>query len=222
MKRLMKKITFLLAMVVAFSCVSGNVAFAKTSQAQKAKKAYANRLARAAAGEDIFDILGSAGYLDFAIVNLNKDSIPELIISGDGWYHSNIYTYVNGKLRRIAEGYAGKYEFYPSKGVIYSETYHTGTFESQYYKFDGKKSKIVATKEGDDTYNILTGKKKKNIVDFDYSPYLYKINGKKVSAKKYNAYVKKLKGNAKKVKQSSIKLVRNTSANRLKKLGYKK
>ena len=49
-----------------------------------------------------------------------------------------------------------------------------------------------------------------------------KVNGKKVSAKKYNSYIKSLKGNAKKVKQSNIKLVRNTSSNRLKKLGYKK
>ena len=226
MKNLMRKITLLLAMVVAFSCVSGNVAFAKTSQAQKAKKAYANRLARAAAGEDVFDVIGSNRDLYFRIANLNKDSIPELIISGDNGYHSCIYTYVNGKLRRIAygysDGYAGRFDFYSAKGIIYYKECNRGYLEECYYKFDGKRAKLVASKEGDDTYNVLTGKIKKNIVPNKYSPYLYKVNGKKVSSKKYNAYIKKIKGSSKKLKLSSIKTVKNTSANRLKKLGYRK
>ena len=204
MKKLMKKITLLLAMVVAFSCVSGNVALAKTSQAQKAKKAYANRLARAAAGEDIFDVQGTGKEIQFATKNLNNDSIPELIISCRTY--SDVYTYVNGKLRWIAGGDAESLIFYPSKGVIYSENIRRGFFGNYYYKFDGKRGKQVASKEG-----AYGGKS-----------FTYKVNGKKVSAKKYNSYVKQLKGKAKKIKESNLKLVENTSKNRLKKLGYKK
>ena len=88
-------------------------------------------------------------------------------------------------------------------------------------KFDGKKAKLVATKEGHEVYNAITVKEKSASAMGSFAPYLYKVNGKKVSAKKYNSYIKSLKGKAKKVKQSNIKLVRNTSSNRLKKLGYK-
>lgn len=227
MRKFIKKIAILLAMILVFSCVTvdGNVALAKTkktTQVQKAKKAYADRLAKAAKGYDIFDFVGTVNNLEFAIIDLNKDSIPELIISADEWYHSYVYTYVNGKLRRIVTGYAGCLEFYPSKGLIYSRTIHMGAFDSAYYKFDGKKVKVVATVEGHDTYNVITGKVKTGNALESYAPYLYKVNNKRVSSKKYNSYVKQLKGKAKMVKQSNIKLVRNTASNRLKKLGYKK
>lgn len=206
MQKFIKKIAVLLTMVLVFSCVTvnGNVALAKKStQAQKAKKAYAAKLAQCAKGKNVFNLVGSMSDLEFTVMNLNKDSVPELIVTGDEWYHSYVYSYVNGKLKCIAEGFSGELTFYPSKGVIRSETMHGRSSEVIYWKFDGKKSKMVAYKDGEGSH------------------YSYKVNGKKVSTKKYNSYVKSLKGKAKKVKQSNIKLVRNTSSNRLKKLGYK-
>lgn len=210
MQKFIKKIALLLAMVLTFFCVTvgvnGNVALAKkTTQAQKAKKAYAAKLAQCAKGKNIFNLVGSMYDLEFTVMNLNKDSVPELIVTGDDWYHSYVYSYINGKVKCIAEGFSGELTFYPSKGVIRSETMHGRSSEVIYWKFDGKKSKMVAYKDGDSS-----------------SHYSYKVNGKKVSAKKYNSYVKKLKGKAKSVKQSKVKLVRNTSSNRAKKLGYKK
>ena len=206
MRKLMKKIALLLAMVVTFSSISGNVAFAKTSQAQKVKKTYANRLARAAAGEDIFCSadMDNGNEMYFTIIDLNKDSVPELILSRRKF--TDVYAYVNGKFKCIASGDTGSHVFYPSKGVIYSENIRKGFYAIYYTKFDGKRGKEVASKKG----------------KYGGKTYTYKVNGKKVSAKKFNSYVKKLKGNAKKVKEYKMNLVQNTPSNRLKKLGYRK
>ena len=208
MKKLMRKITLLFAMIVAFSCVNGH-------------KAYANRLARAASGEDIFSLPGAGSEIQFAIKNLNNDSVPELIASCRTY--TNVYTYVSGKLRCIASGDAESLVFYPSKGVIYSENIRRGFFGNYYYKFDGKRGKQVASKEGSMIVNLITGKHKTGDDLYEnYKPYVHQIKGKKVSVKKYNSYIKQLKGKAKKVKESNMKLVGNTSKNRLKKLGYRK
>ena len=201
MQKLMKKFVILLTMIVALSCVNvnGNVVLAKkVTQAQKAKKAYANFLTK-----------NTGAKKKFAVVNLNKDSIPELVI-----YNGTdrlVYAYINGKLKCIGKEISDRIyletTFYPSKNLIYSEEMIKNFISISYEKFDGKKVKEVASKEG--TYD---------------SSYKYKVEGKKVSAKKYNNYVKQLnlKGKVKKVKVSKIKLVKNTDSNRLKQLGYKK
>lgn len=196
-KKLTKLLTLMLAVFLAFSCANvasgSNVAVAQSKSTQ-AKKAYAKKLSK------------MSKKVDFTIANLNKDSIPELIMSSDNEYHTDIYSYVNGKVKLIAQGYAGTLKYYPSKNLIYSDTYHAGKLVT-YTKFDGKKSTVVAVESAEE--------KEPGI----YKASTYKVKGKVTTKKKYNAYVKQLKGNAKSLK---VKLVANTAKNRLKKLGYKK
>lgn len=208
-KTLTRVLTMMLAVFLAFSCVNvasgSNVAMAQSKSTQ-AKKAYAKKLAQVSKGKNVFNLVGEMKDVKFAIAKLNKDSIPELIVSADDEYHTRIYSYVNGKVKLIADGFAGELKYYPSKNLIYSDTYHAGKLVT-YTKFNGKKSTVVACEDAEE--------KEPGI----YASSKYKMKGKVVSKKKYTEYVKKLKGKAKPLK---VKLVSNTAKNRSKKLGYKK
>ena len=149
----------------------------------------------------------------FALIDINKDGISELIFTPDDGYHVDIVSYVNGKAKAVGSGFSGNQKYYPGKHIYFSHTTHTGTDVYTYYKFTGKKMKTIAEKYGDDTYNVVTGDLKTGDDFGDFAPYKYTVNGKTVSASKYKSYVNRVISGAKNVK---LKWHKNTKANRLK------
>lgn len=119
-------------------------------------------------------------------------------------------------MESVGGGFSGGQEYYPNKHLYFSQTTHGDSDISTYYKYTGKKMKVLAEKEGRMDINVLTGKPKSTNKELTFKPYKYTIKGKQVSAKKYNAYIKKLLSDAKEV---NLKWYKNTSENR-KKLLY--
>lgn len=153
---------------------------------------------------------------EFALVDLNKDGIKEMIVSADNAYHTALLTYVKGKVKCIGGSFSGGFTCYPNKRLYSTMTIHTGACITSYYKFNGKKLIKVAEKTGYDYQNAVTGEPKnleETMSKYNdiFAPYKYTVKKKTVSSKKYKAYVKKLKKGAKK---KNVKFVKNTFANR--------
>ncbi|MCH5266689.1 MAG: hypothetical protein J1F02_12375 [Lachnospiraceae bacterium] len=208
MKEIMKRaMALLLVMVMAFGVVQAaqgaavQAANASETESVKAKKAYKKYLSN-----------NKKENSKFALLDINKDGVSELITTNDNGYHVGIASYINGKVKTIGSGFSGSQEYYPDKHLYFSQTTHTGVDEYTYYKFTGKKLKVVARKYGDLGYNAVTGKRKpKGERGKSFKPYKYTVNRKKVSAKKYKAYVKELLSGAEKAELTWYK---NTSQNR--------
>ena len=118
----------------------------------------------------------------FALVYLDKDSIPELLITPDFSVHAvagEVYTYTGGKLKQLkyAGSDYGRLIYSKKKSVVSNSAWINGYGAvSTFYRFNkkGKETKL---------------KKFEEIVNPKIS---YKINGKKVSKKKYTSEYKKL------------------------------
>ena len=80
---------------------------------------------------------------EFGLMDINKDGVPELVVTPDNMYHANIYGYVNGKIKDIGYAFSGKCEFYPKKSLYYMTSTHTGDDTRSYYIYDGKKMKSL-------------------------------------------------------------------------------
>ena len=118
----------------------------------------------------------------FALVYLDKDSIPELVITSKESAHAiygEIYTYNNGKLKNLkyAGSDFGQFIYSPKKSAAYNSSWINGYGAvSTFYRFN-KKGKGTKLKKFEEAYLPKT---------------LYKINGKKVSKKKFNSEYKKM------------------------------
>jgi len=148
-------------------------------------------------------MLKSVSYDEFSLADINYDGIKELFICDeDKLISDQLYVYKAGKVIKVDDyNWSWDVDYYPNKKYIYAE--RVGIFDDDkgYYRLNSK-GKIIelARKTGHVTFD---GDRKVK--------YTYTLKGKKVTKKKYNAYVKKLKKNAKKLKLNYYK---NTSDNR--------
>lgn len=121
-------------------------------------------------------------YNKFALIYLDKDSIPELLITPDFSVHAvagEVYTYTGGKLKQLkyAGSDYGRLIYSKKKSVVSNSAWINGYGAiSTFYRFN-KKGKGTKLKKFEEAYLPKT---------------LYKINGKKVSKQKYNAEMKKI------------------------------
>lgn len=121
-------------------------------------------------------------YNKFALIYLNKDSIPELLITPDFSVHAvagEVYTYTGGKLKQLkyAGSDYGRLIYSKKKSVVSNSAWINGYGAvSTFYRFN-KKGK---------------GTKLKTFEEASLPKTLYKINGKKVSKKKFNSEYKKM------------------------------
>ena len=121
-------------------------------------------------------------YNKFALIYLNKDSIPELLITPDFSVHAvagEVYTYTGGKLKQLkyAGSDYGRLIYSKKKSVVSNSAWINGYGAiSTFYRFN-KKGK---------------GTKLKTFEEASLPKTLYKINGKKVSKKKFNSEYKKI------------------------------
>lgn len=121
-------------------------------------------------------------YNKFALIYLNKDSIPELLITPKETVHiatSDVYVYTGGKLKKLkyAGSDFGRLVYSRKKSVVCNSGWINGygavaTFYC--FKKNGKKTKL------------------KKFEEIANPTALFKINGKKVSKQKYNAEMKKI------------------------------
>ena len=118
----------------------------------------------------------------FALVYLNNDSIPELLITPDFGAHvtiGEVYMYTGGKLKQLkyAGSDYGRLVYSKRKSVVSNSGWINGYGAiSTFYRFN-KKGKRTKLKKFEEAY----------LPKIDY-----KINGKKVSKKKYYAEYKKM------------------------------
>lgn len=185
MKKLVMMVITILLAVGVFSGTEVEAA----SKKQKALKAYAAYLENQYADE-------------FAVADINGDGVKELFTSTD------MYIYKSGKVVHCLYRVDFRYSFYPSKNYIYY---------NQQYLWDGASGYYRLTKKG----TIIQLAAHRRIGDDDLAAdglcekesHTYFIKEKKVSKKKYDAYVKKLKKGA---KELNLKYHKNTAKNRKK------
>ena len=121
-------------------------------------------------------------YNKFALIYLDKDSIPELLITPDFGAHvtiGEVYMYTGGKLKQLkyAGSDFGRLIYSKKKSVVSNSAWINGYGAvSTFYRFN-KKGK---------------GTKLKTFEEASLPKTLYKINGKKVSKKKFNSEYKKM------------------------------
>lgn len=141
----------------------------------------------------------------FALVYLDKDSIPELVITSKESIHAvygEIYTYNNGKLKNLkyAGSDFGQFIYSPKKSVACNSSCINGYGAvSTFYRFS-KTGKSTKLKRFDAIVNPKTS---------------YKINNKKVSKKKYYAEYKKMEKKYP-LKQISLKNAFNLTTKNIK------
>lgn len=121
-------------------------------------------------------------YNKFALIYLDKDSIPELLITPKETVHiatSDVYVYTGGKLKKLkyAGSDFGRLVYSRKKSVVCNSGWINGCGAvATFYRFkkNGKKTKL------------------KKFEEITNPTALFKINGKKVSKQKYNAEMKKI------------------------------
>ena len=161
--------TLILLLLFTLFAPAANVNAA--SKRTKALKAYQKKLTRL-----------DSRYNKFALIYLNKDSIPELLITPDFSVHAvagEVYTYTGGKLKQLkyAGSDYGRLIYSKKKSVVSNSAWINGYGAvSTFYRFN-KKGK---------------GTKLKTFEEASLPKTLYKINGKKVSKKKFNSEYKKM------------------------------
>lgn len=161
--------TLTLCMLLILFAPAANVNAA--SKRTKALTAYQKKLTRL-----------DSRYNKFALIYLNKDSIPELLITPDFGAHvtiGEVYMYTGGKLKQLkyAGSDHGRFIYSKKKSVVSNSGWINGYGAiSTFYRFN-KKGKGTKLKRFEEAYLPKT---------------LYKINGKKVSKKKFNSEYKKM------------------------------
>lgn len=161
--------TLILLMLFTLFAPTANVNAA--SKRTKALTAYQKKLTRL-----------DSRYNKFALIYLDKDPIPELLITPDFSVHAvagEVYTYTGGKLKQLkyAGSDYGRLIYSKKKSVVSNSAWINGYGAvSTFYRFN-KKGK---------------GTKLKTFEEASLPKTLYKINGKKVSKQKFNSEYKKM------------------------------
>ena len=161
--------TLILLLLFTLFAPAANVNAA--SKRTKALTAYQKKLTRL-----------DSRYNKFALIYLDKDPIPELLITPDFSVHAvagEVYTYTGGKLKQLkyAGSDYGRLIYSKKKSVVSNSAWINGYGAvSTFYRFN-KKGK---------------GTKLKTFEEASLPKTLYKINGKKVSKKKFNSEYKKI------------------------------
>ncbi len=172
----MKKRIVSLFLILVLMSDAVNFMYNDTAQAVsrgvKARKEYAKVLSDTKVAKGVVSTgWGLGKETKFALIDINKDGISELIFTPDDGYHVDVVSYVDGKAKTVGWGFSGKQKYCPNKHIYFSRTTHTGTDVYTYYKFTGKKMKVIAEKYGNDTFNAVTGEQKTGDDLGNFAPY---------------------------------------------------
>lgn len=203
--RISKSIAICLILVLLGAGGRPVPAYAST-KAEKAREAYMRILKSKSRLQkmSLWNIGETWSDVEYAIIDLNKDGVPELLLRSDDRHYEMLAAYVNGKVKCIGgapEGTtagSGRITVYPDRKIVCFTTYHNWSYQS-YYEFDGKR-----LEEKCGTWKL-------------HKQRSYNIKGKDVAAKKFAAYKKKLLKGSKELK---MKFEKNKSETKSKKAYY--
>ena len=120
----------------------------------------------------------------YCFYDIDKNGIDELIVQGD-YYNYAIYTLNGDKVEGLAwNKYGGNLKIYPTKGIFCWEGGHNNSEYIEYIGIKDTQAKEAASKSW--LYKFTED-------SMHPYHYVYKINGKKVTKKKYQKYVDALK-----------------------------
>lgn len=206
MKKSKKMKGILTFVMIAFVLILGSHSqeVQAASKATKAKKAYNSFLSNIYEKKDFQEFSGFGsqyGAIFFVVKDISGDSVPELIIreTYTSPYSFYVYTYKSGKVKKLKEMsyYSGGeiLKIYPKKHVVKASVGDDWSSENIYYYVSGSKMKVIAKEDNGSYY----------------------VKGKRVSASKYNSYVRKIeKSKGYSLDSGQFKLRKNTSSNRTK------
>lgn len=191
------------------------------SKKEKALKAYDKMLSKSlfkvktcamSEGEIVIKEYQTAN-CSFAVVDIDKDSVPELIVEDvrDADHASGygaMFIYKNGKVKQAtALNLNGTFKYYKKEGVIVDNYTNEGYSYNSYKKLsNGKVTQFISTEKN---FGNLTGSKKTKYYDAD---------GNKISKSTFNKALEKY---AKSLKPTEVKFLDNTATNRAKYLKQK-
>lgn len=152
------------------------------------------------------------GDMYFAYYDINKDGTDELFVQYveadddsqilQGGTDVIIYTYTNGKTKKLLESLTGGGTwggYYFSKNSKYISMYSRGGWSEGEFVFK-KLSGGKLVKAGEAGYSAKNH-------DAPSAGFIYKVNGKKVSEKVYNKYLEKMQGT------KGLRMYKTTKAN---------
>ena len=143
--------------------------------------AYKNELSKSISTISGYDQADS-----FYITDVNGDKVPELIMYFSDDSQIYLCTYKNNEIKILVEAKYGL-DIYPKKHIV-TWIYETGSNPCDYwYKISGTKSKLVAYR----SRTIDWSNSEYKVKDKDAH---YKVNGKETTKKKYDKYIKRIKG----------------------------
>ena len=168
--------------VVAAQATKATKAKARTALKKKLKSLYSEYKNYVSSNSN-----GFTG-MKYRFVDLNNDGVTELLVSQDGhWKPMNeIYGHDGSKvvlLSSASSGIGGGYfdhriTSYKKKGVFKVHDWHNSYSGERYYKWNGRKAKLLASM----STNWVSAQGNSS----------YYVNSKKVSKSKYTDYAKKL------------------------------
>ncbi len=181
-----RQITFLLLAVLSGLLISAcSSQKASSRDRRKALEAYRKVLSSQSKMKDYTQIPYSQYQEDnqFGLVDINRDGIPEMLVTTDSCYHTVLLSYISGQAELVDSNLAGGtdtggYRFYPWQSVYYTESIH-GSHISSYCRFDGKESRLLCQRYDSD-------------ISPENSETTYSVEGKEVSADKYENYLSRL------------------------------
>lgn len=191
--------------LVAIICILMSSSTLAATQKAKALKAYRQFLSQSVIRhpQRYYYIYLQRDYHKFALIYLNNDKIPELIIShyegGHAAGYGSLYTYYNGKVRFVTS-LSDNWYYYKKKGILYDQYSNQGYKDVQYFRFSGKNCKKIAS------YSLKMGKAD--------SKKFFNSKNKKISKKSFDRLIKKYVGRTKKSADFSKYAHNNTNSNR--------
>ena len=196
----------MVCIVLGMICMVFPAQIQAASTKTKALKAYKKFLSRNITWDGEMKESVSPESCEFALVYIDKDSVPELVVFSDEVAamagSGQLYAYKNGKVRRV-EGLYSNFSYYKKAGV-FSDVFGRAEFaETTYYTYAKGKSQSRLAKWDETTWAS----------DKPTSHY-YKIQKGKDKEINKKTYKKELKKLVKSKKASIPKYYRNTAANR--------
>ena len=116
----------------------------------------------------------------YCFYDIDQNGVDELIVHGS-YYNYSIYTLKGSKVEGLAwNKYGGGLKIYPAKGLVSWTGGHNDNYYIEFFRIKGNKVKETASKSW-----------RNKLTEEDVYPYhyVYKVNGKKVTKKRYKKYV---------------------------------
>ena len=116
----------------------------------------------------------------YCFYDIDQNGVDELIVHGS-YYNYSIYTLKGSKVKGLAwNKYGGGLKIYPAKGLISWTGGHKDNYYIEFFRIKGNEVKESASQSW-----------RNRLTEEDVYPYhyVYKVNGKKVTKKRYKKYV---------------------------------